>query len=116
MGTDFIERAKKTINAGYDRRRYDLAREGLFTRHPECARYAGRIKLRPGRSVEVGEEVLIEERDGWLFASRGMDVIGDFRDPPPALRAALRDYGGAMPGRVDSVMDFSEAAEIVPCP
>ena len=63
-----------------------------------------------------GEEVLIEERNGWLFASRGMDVIGDFRDPPRALRAAVRDYGGAMPGRVESVMEFSDAAEIVPCP
>ncbi len=116
MGIDFIERSKKTINAGYDRRRYDLAREGLFTQHPECARYAGRIKLRPGRRVEVGEDVLIEERDGRFFASRGMDVIGDFRNPPPALRAAVRDYGGAMPGWVESVMELSGAAEIVPCP
>jgi hypothetical protein len=69
MGIDFLERVKKTINAGYDRRRDDLAREDLLTRHPECARYAGRMKLRPGVHVEPGDDVLVEERNGWMFAS-----------------------------------------------
>jgi hypothetical protein len=116
MGIDFLERIKKTINAGYDRRRYDLARENLLTRHPECARYAGRIKLRPAMNIEVGEEVLVEERSGRMIATRGMDVVGDLRDPPAAMRDAVRGHGGAMIGRIDSVMEFSDAAEVVLCP
>ncbi|MFX9065721.1 hypothetical protein ABTN38_20470, partial [Acinetobacter baumannii] len=78
MGIDFLERSKKTINAAYDRRRYDIAREDLLTRHPECARYAAMFKLRPGASVEVGDQVLVEERNGWLFVTRGIEVLGDF--------------------------------------
>lgn len=116
MGIDFLERIKKTINAGYDRRRYDLAREGLLTRHPECARYAGRIKLCPGMSVDVGEEVLVEERNGALSVTRDLDVVGYFRDPPAAMCDAVRDHGGAMMGKIDIVMEFSGAAEVVLCP
>jgi hypothetical protein len=116
MGIDFLERFKKTINAGYDRRRYDLAREDLLTRHPECARYAGRMKLRPGVTVEPGDDVLVEERNGWMFASRGMEVLGDFREPPAAMRDAVHDHGGKMLGTIDSVMEFSGAAEVVLCP
>jgi hypothetical protein len=116
MGIDFLERIKKTINAGYDRRRYDLAREDLLTRHPECAQYAGRMKLRPGVRVEPGDDVLVEERNGSMFASRGMEVVGDFRGPPAAMRDAVRDHGGAISGAIDSVMEFSGAAEVVLCP
>jgi hypothetical protein len=116
VGIDFLERAKKTINAGYDKRRYELAREDLLTRHPECARYAGRMRLRPGISVEPGEDVLVEERNGRLSASRGMDVLGDFSDPPMAMREAVRDHGGAIAGTIDSVMEFSGSAEVILCP
>lgn len=116
MGIEFLERVKKTINAAYDRRRYDVAREDLLTRHPECARYAGRIKLRPGMSVEAGEGILVEERNGWMFVSRDMEVVGDFRDPPAAMREAVRAHGGMIPGTIDSVMEFSGAAEVVLCP
>ena len=116
MGVDFLQRTKKTINAGYDNRLYELAREDLLTRHPECARYAGRMRLRPGISVEQGENLLVEERNGWLFASRGMDVVGDFRDPPRAIRDAVRDHGGAIAGTVDTVMEISGSAEVILCP
>lgn len=58
-------------STGYDRRRHGLARESLLTRHPACARFARRIKPRPGMSVEVGEEVLVEERNG-RCSSRGI--------------------------------------------
>ncbi len=116
MGIDFLERSKKTINASYDRQRYDLAREDLLTRHPECARYAGRMRLRPGISVELGDDVVVEERNGALFASRGINIVGDFRDPPAAMRDAVRDHGGAIAGTIDSVMEFSSAAEVLLCP
>jgi hypothetical protein len=116
MGVNFLQRIKKTINAGYDNKLYELAREDLLTRHPECARYASRMRLRPGITIEQGENVLVEERNGWLFASRGMDVVGDFRDPPAAMRNAVRDYGGAIAGTVDSVMEFSGSAEVILCP
>ena len=116
MGIDFLERVKKTINAGFDKKLYEGSREDLLTRHPECARYTGRMRLRPDMSVEPGEDVLIEERNGRLFASRGMDVVGDFRDPPAAMRDAVRDYGGAIAGAVDSVMEFSASAEVILCP
>ena len=116
MGIDFLERTKKTINAGYDKRRSDLARADLLTRHPECARYAGRMKLRPGMSVELGEDVLVEERNGRLVATRGMDVIGEFRDPSPTMQDAVRDNGGMIAGTVDSVMAFSGSAEVLLCP
>lgn len=44
MGADFLQRAKKAINAARDRDREFLARDTLFTRHPECAQYAGRAR------------------------------------------------------------------------
>lgn len=116
MGVDFLQRTKKTINAAYDTRRFDLAREDLLTRHPECARYAGRMRLRPGITIELGEDVLVEERDGRLFASRGMQVVGDFRDPPAAMRDAVRDHGGMIAGTVDSVLALSNSAEVILCP
>jgi hypothetical protein len=116
MGVDFLERAKKTINASYDTRRYVLAMEDLLTRHPECARYAGRMRLRARMTVEPGEHVLVEERNGWLFASRGMDVVGDFRDAPAEMKSAVKDHGGAMQGVVDAVMELSNSAEVVLCP
>ena len=116
MGIDFLEPKKKTINASYDKRLHDLAREDLLTRHPECARYAGRMRLRPGMSVELGDDVLVEERNGTLFASRGINIVGDFRNPPAAMRDAVRDHGGAIAGTIDSVMEFSNAAEVVLCP
>ena len=116
MGVDFLERTKKTINAAYDRRRFDMAREDLLTRHPECARYAARFKLRPGACVEVGDEVLVEERNGRLFVSRGIDILGDFHNPPAPMCEAVRAHGGAILGTIDSVLEFSRAAEVVLCP
>ncbi len=116
MGVDFLQRIKKTINAAYDNWRYNLARADLLTRHPECARYAGRMRLRPGVTLEQGEDVLVEERDGRLFASRGMQVVGDFREPPAAMREAVRDHGGMIPGTVDSVLALSGSAEVILCP
>lgn len=45
-----------------------------------------------------------------------MLVVGDFRDPPAAMREAVRDHGGSKMGEIDSVMEFSGAAEVVLCP
>jgi hypothetical protein len=74
------------------------------------------MRVRPGITIEAGEDVLVEEHNGRLFASRGMEVIGDFRDPPAAMREAVHDHGGAIAGTVDSVLEFSGSAEVILCP
>lgn len=116
MGSEFFQRTKKTINAARDRDRELLGIETLFTRHPECARYAGRVRLRDGMTVNKGEDILVEMREGKLIATRGLDVVGDFIQPPAGMTDAVGCVGGLMRGNVDIVMDMTRSAEVVLCP
>ena len=116
MGSEFLQRAKKTINAARDRDRERLAQATLFTRHPECACYAGRARPRPGESFKKGDEVLVHERGGKLYATRGLDVIAEFIKPQQEMVDAVECVGGLVEGRVVAIMPIIDSVEIALCP
>ncbi len=116
MGTDFFQRARKTINAARDRDRELLAQETLFTRHPECARYAARARPRDGIILCKDEELLVEKCGGVLRATRGLDVVADFENPIAEMIGAVECAGGILAGKVVNVMDLINSVEIVLCP
>ena len=109
MGADFLQRAKKTINAARDRDREFLARDTLFTRHPECAQYAGRARPRPGVTLKKGDELQVELHDGKLYASRGLQVVAEFVKPQQGMVDAVECAGGLVEGTVISVMEIIAA-------
>jgi hypothetical protein len=116
MGSEFLQRTQKTINAARDRDRERLALETLFTRHPECAHYAGRAKPYPGANLKKGDEVLVEEREGKLFVSSGLGFVAEFVQPPQGMVDAVECAGGIVAGTVVTVMAMINIVEIVLCP
>lgn len=116
MGSDFLQRAKKTINAARDRDRELLSRETLFTRHPACAQYAGRANPRPGVTLLKGDQLVIEKREGKLVATRGLDIVADFPKPMEGMVDAVECAGGVVGAKVIGVMAIINCVEIVLCP
>jgi hypothetical protein len=116
MGSDFFQRSKKTINAARDRDRERLAQETLFTRHPECARYAARARLRAGVILKKDEELLVQKYGAILCATRGLEVVADFESPIAAMLDAVDCAGGILEGKVVNVMELINSAEIILCP
>ena len=74
MGSDFLERTKKTIKRSWDRQRVALGTSDLLTRPPDCAgRSVGEIigyaRLHPG------EKLTVEPNGPALVARRGLDEV-----------------------------------------
>jgi hypothetical protein len=74
MGSDFLERTKKTIKRSWDRQRVALGTSDLLTRPPDCAgRSVGEIigyaRLHPG------EKLTVEPNGLALVARRGLDEV-----------------------------------------
>ena len=67
-------------------------------------RYAGRARPRPGESFKKGDEVLVHERGGKLYATRGLDVIAEFIKPQQEMVDAVECVGGLVEGRVVAIM------------
>jgi hypothetical protein len=116
MGSDFLQRAKKRINAARDCDRERLAEETLFTRHPACACYAGRARTRAGAVLQNNDEILIQKQGTTLFATRGMDIVADFESPLADMLDAVECAGGILPGKVVNVMQLINSVEIILCP
>jgi hypothetical protein len=116
MGADFLQRAKRSINAARDRDREFLVRETLFTRHPECAQYAGRARLCEGVELNKGDKVQVELHDGKLYASRGLQVVAEFTSPQQRMLDAVECIGGLLEGTVVARMGLINSVEIALCP
>lgn len=111
MGAEFLLKIGRTIKVARDNDRIALAERDLFTRCIELADYQELLRLKPGITVNPGDELNIELHGDEMVAVLVDRVVGTIDEPRPALRDMLSEYG-IVGGRVDDVFESARIAEI----
>lgn len=115
MGSDFLERAKKTFRRSWDRERVALGTSDLFTRTPECAGRSVIGEIINGAKFTAGEKLTVEKDRQGLVARRGLtDVLRISQPPADVVRGVEKSCGVAV-GTVDEVHGSAGTVEITVC-
>ncbi len=115
MGSDFLERAKKTFRRSWDRERVALATSNLFTRQPECERRSIIGEIVNGAEVSAGEKLTIEKYRDYLVARRGLAEVVRITQPPNDVLIGIEQSCGVGVGTIDHVHRASATVEITVC-
>lgn len=117
MGSDFLERTKKTIKRSWDRQRVALATSDLLTRQPDCAVRSVVGEIIGNAKVSAGEKLTVEpDGDGvGLVARRGLTDVVRITEAPPDVVQGIKDSCGVAVGTIDQVHDRARVVEITVC-
>jgi hypothetical protein len=115
VGTDFIQRAAKSFQRSWDRRRVELATASLLTQQPVCAARTAEADIANNARLAPGDSVTVQTAEGDLIAVRDLSVVAKFSNPPPALVEAVRSSCGIAKGTVEQVHYLAGVAEISVC-
>jgi hypothetical protein len=115
MGSDFLERAGKTIKRSWDRRRVALATSDLLTRQPG---YTGRSvvgELIGAAQLTPGEKLTVEQASGGLVARRGLKDSVRIPHAPSDVMRGIEESCGIGVGTVEEVHEAAGVVEISIC-
>lgn len=112
MGLDFLKRAGKSFQKGWDRGRDELATPDLFTRHPECRNRFVVAKPHGGQSLSAGEKLILQKDGSRLIVCRAASPVATVLDLPQDLAHAIHESGGYACGYVERVHARSGVADI----
>ena len=112
MGSEFIEKAKRSIAKHLDRKRADLCKRDLLTGDPKEGPRLAIADVVLGSGLKVGDRAVIESCQGRLVARQGSRVVANFTSPPPFLLNALSKEGAVAGGMIAKVNQLSSTVEI----
>lgn len=112
MGAEFLSRTKKTIIKHIDAKRVALATHDLLTRNPTDEPRCSIASMAQGATLNDGEVLIVEARDGKLSARKGNSVVAAFDNPGSDLVAAISKSGGVANGVVRRVHKLSKKVEV----
>jgi len=115
MGSDFLQRAGKTLKRSWDEGRTAVATRNLLTREPACAGRSVAAEIEPGVQLSVGEAVTVQVEGGALVFRRGLTVVARLGDPPAALAEATTASCNIRHATVEQVHHMANTAEINVC-
>lgn len=115
MGLDFISKAAGSFHKGLDRDRLRLATPDLFSREPENAPRCYVADILSGTDLRNGEVIGIRLDGGRILATRGLECVAVFSNPPAELVNALGDACGVGSGTVQRIHKMAFIAEISVC-
>jgi len=115
VGTEFLNRTKKTIAKRIDAQRAALATPGLFTVKPGDRARSYVATIVAGANVADGESLIVEVRSGSVKMRRGNDVVVSLDNPPSEVVMAIENSGGAASGVVQRVHKLSGKADVTLC-
>lgn len=115
MGTDFIEKTKRSFDKHLDRQKAKLATADLFTQElgDMCQTFPAVIQ--DGASVSPGEALIAEIAGGHLILTKNLRVVAIVADPPAAVLSAVQESCGIATALVQEVHGFSGIAEVTLC-
>lgn len=115
MGSDFIEKAAPSFKKSWDRHRVKLETSDLFTQHPVCAARTTTARINGKVQLRVGDNLIVEIRDGSLIAMQGNSPVAQFDAPPPEIMETVKDSCGIAKGTVEQVYNLSGVVEVSLC-
>lgn len=115
MGLDFIRRAAPSYKKAIDWERVRLGTAELFRNTSiECTRTFA-IDIKPGCTVQVGDELWIEREGDALVARKDIAEVGRADRPGVEIVSAVAESAGIALGVVVQVNEISGVAEVRPC-
>ena len=115
MGAEFLNRTKKTITKHIDAKRAALATSDFFTKTPTDQPRCAIATISGGASLQDGDTLIVESRNGSVDARRGNTVVARFDNPSNDLVAAIARSGGVASGTVKRVHRISKKVEVSLC-
>ncbi len=115
MGTEFLNRTKKTIAKRIDTQRAALATPWLFTTEPGDRPRTYVATIVAGANVANGESLIAEVRNGSVKMRRGNDVVVSLDNPPNEVVVGIESLGGVANGIVRRVHKLSGKADVTLC-
>jgi hypothetical protein len=115
MGIEFVRKAAPKFRKGLDKRRIELSTPNLFTQAPACGPRTYAASLRQGESLAAGDQVVVRFQEKKVVLMRGINPVGEVRNPPGELVDALVASHGIACGRVQEIHDIAYMAEISVC-
>jgi hypothetical protein len=115
VGTDFIEKTKRSFDKHLDRQRAKLATADLFTCEPEnmCQTFPG--VMASGANLNVGEELTAEVIGNQLILTKGLKVVATVADPPAVIFEAVQQSCGVATAIVQDVHAIAGIVEVTLC-
>lgn len=113
MGVDFIrEQAGKPWRKRWDKGLDRLKLQSLFD-----VQFAGQQRtvtadINGGSLLKVGDQVVVEYLGSSAIVCNGHQQVGEIRDIPADMRAAICNCGGIALGTVERVSLFGNNAEL----
>lgn len=115
MGADFIEKAAPSFKKRWDKARVELATADLFTRQPESAARCAVADLIGDASLNVGDSVTVEIRNGKLVAKIGLTRVAQFPNESGELMRAVEASCSIAKGTIRQVHGLAGVVEISLC-
>lgn len=115
MGSDFLERAGKTIKRSWDRQRVALATSDLLTKHPGCAGCSVVGEIIGDARLVPGEKLTVEKAADGLVARRGLTDLVRIPAAPADVVRGVEESCGVGIGIVDQVHEAAGVVEISIC-
>jgi hypothetical protein len=115
MGTDFLERTKKTIKRSWDKERVALATSDLLTRRPENAGRSVVGEIIGNAKLTRGDKLTVEkDAQGWV-ARHGLTNLVRITDAPADVIRGIEESCGMGVGIVDVVHGPAGVVEMTIC-
>jgi hypothetical protein len=115
MGLDFIKKAARSFNKGLDKARAALGTPTLFRLQPGCVPQTYAVQLRANKTLQNGDKLGVRLDGENVLATRGFELVGVFKNPPPEVKAALSESHGEACGIVQTIHSIAGVAEITLC-
>jgi hypothetical protein len=115
MGSDFIDRGKRTFAKSWDRARIRLCTSDLFTETPGCAGHSAAFDLLGDLGLKPGDTVVVAKEGCELVARNGLTTVGRAPNPPNDVLRAVEESCGMAKGMIDRLHTAAGVAEISLC-
>ncbi|HEY1745637.1 MAG TPA: hypothetical protein VGG11_02580 [Xanthobacteraceae bacterium] len=115
MGTDFLERIKRTIKRSWDGQRVALGTSDLLTRRPDAKGRSVVGEIIGGAKLYDGQKVTVEKDGKGLVARIGLTEVVRIADPPPGVVQGVEESCGVGVGVIDNVHGPAGVVEMTIC-
>lgn len=115
MGTDFIERTKRSFEKHLDNKRAKLATADLFSVEPTDVCQTFSAVVEGTAKICVGEALAAEVSSNRIVLRRELQVVAVVTDPPVPVLQAIQDSCGIATAIVQEVHIFAGVIEVTLC-
>ena len=112
MGTDFLQRAGKTLKRSWDEGRTRIAAPDLITRELVAGGRGIPADIVNGARLAPGDPVNLEFDGGAVVARRCLTIVARNDNPSAAAVEAMARHCNILPGTVSVVHDVAGMVEI----